>query len=54
MGPNAGGPGGIGQGSRKTIVNSSMGMIGGSGNVGGISSGATGKLNAGKSKKITN
>jgi hypothetical protein len=31
-----------------------MGMIGGSGNVGGMAGGATGKLNAGKSKKIAN
>lgn len=50
QGPNAGGPGG--QGSRKTIVNSSMGMIGGGNAGGGIAGGATGKLAAGKSKKL--
>jgi hypothetical protein len=50
QGPTAGGPGG--QGSRKTIANSSMGMIGGGNAGGGLAGGATGKLVAGKSKKL--
>jgi hypothetical protein len=43
-----------GQGSRKTIVNSSMGMVnqGGAAIGGGLNAGATGKLAGGKSKKI--
>jgi hypothetical protein len=47
-----GGPGGAQ--SRKTIANSSMGMIpGGTGaGTGGLAAGATGKLAAGKSKKV--
>ena len=48
-----GGPGGPGQGSRKAIVNSSMGMVGGGqATQGGLAAGATGKLAGGKSKKI--
>ena len=52
QGPTSG-PGGHGQGSRKTIVNSSMGMVGGGQAAqGGLAAGATGKLAGGKSKKI--